>query len=292
MFIPRAIVTMTLFLATTVNASYWVSDFNGSTQQYRVIRHGEVIMIEQLMFLHDGDTIIVDNPDGRILIVDEQNRRHILTLENTPFVIPESQPPTRLLINVRNWVASWWNTRGNQSTSTLAAVSRSALEPSILVAAHDNNFILSGSREIYVVWRGGIPPFEVSLRSESGTRLEQLGKVTDFNTTFPIADLRGGHYEITVTAGASESSFKFAAVGQEMLPGPARSVLDLDLPEEIRFGLLAMVLSGYDSWRMEALQLTHSYGMRQLELDLLSGNFPISDISEMSEMPDLSGLKE
>ncbi len=45
--------------------------------------------------------------------------------------------------------------------------------------------------------------------------------------------------------------------------------------------------SAYSHWRFEALQLAHSYNLTQLELDLLSDNFPELDISEMTSMSGL-----
>lgn len=45
--------------------------------------------------------------------------------------------------------------------------------------------------------------------------------------------------------------------------------------------------SAYSHWRFEALQLAHSYNLTPLELDLLSGNFPESDIGEMTSMSGL-----
>ena len=288
MSITRTIATVLLLSGTTAYGSYWVSEFEGSAEQYKVVRGNETIAIAQLMLLQANDNITIDSPGGRLLVVDDRNERHELTVENTPFVVPESESPPQLLINVRNWVASWWNTRGNQSTSTMAAVSKGGLEPEVLVATSGDNFLLSGIREIHLAWRGGIGPFDLSIVSESGELLGRRTGISSFDAFLPEVALQDGQYNMKVAAGGAETNITLTAVGREQLPDLAEAILNLDLPDEIRFGHLAMLLSAYSHWRFEALQLAQNYNLTQLELDLLSGNFPESDISETNSMPGLS----
>ncbi len=287
MTMTRTVATILLLSGTAAYGSYWVSEFEGSAEQYKVVRDNETISIAQLMLLQSNDKIIIDSPGGRLLVVDERNQHHELTPENTPFVVPESKAPPQLLINVRNWVASWWNTRGNQSTSTMAAVSKGGLDPEILVATSGDNFLLSGIREIHVAWRGGIRPFDLSILSESGKLLGRRTGISSFAASLSDVALEDGQYNMKVAAGVAETNIALTAVGREQLPDPAEAILSLDLPDEIRFGHLAMLLSAYSHWRFEALQLAHSYNLTQLELDLVSGNFPESDISETTSMPGL-----
>ena len=284
MAITRTVAIILLFSGAAANGSYWVSDFEGSAEQYIVVRNEETIEIEQLMLLQAADIIIMDNPGGRILLVDDRNEHHRLTPENTPFVVPESESPPQLLINVRNWLASWWNTRGNQSTSTMAAVSKGGLEPEFVFAANEDIFLLSGTRDLYLAWRGGIQPFDLSLVADAGTLLSRWSVATGYSVSLPKVTLQNGQYDLTIAAGGAASSITLTVVGREQLPGPAEAILYLDLPDEIRFGHLALILSAYSHWRFEALQLAHSHNLSQLELDLLSGNFPESDIS----VPDLT----
>jgi hypothetical protein len=99
--------------------------------------------------------------------------------------------------------------------------------------------------------------------------------------------LHEGQYKMKVAAGGAETDITLTAVDRKQLPDTAEAILNLDLPDEIRFGHLAMLLSAYSHWRFEALLLAHNYNLTQLELDLLSGNFPESDISETTAMPGL-----
>lgn len=287
MTMTRTVATILLLSGTPAYGSYWVSEFEGPAEQYSVVRDNEAIAISQLMLLQSADTINIDNPGGRLLLVDERNERHVLTAENTPFDVPESKAPPQLLINVRNWVASWWNTRGNQSTSTMAAVSKGGLEPEILVATSGDNFLLSGIREIHLAWHGGIGPFDLSIVSESGELLGRRTGISSFSASLPEVALHEGQYNMKVAAGGAETNITLTAVGRNQLPDTAEAILNLDLPDEIRFGHLAMLLSAYSHWRFEALLLAHNYNLTQLELDLLSGNFPESDISETAAMPGL-----
>jgi hypothetical protein len=170
----------------------------------------------------------------------------------------------------------------------MAAVSKGGLEPEILVATSGDNFLLSGIREIHLSWRGGIGPFDLSIVSESGELLGRRTGISSFGASLPEVPLGDGQYNMKVAAGAAETNIALTAVGRKQLPDPAEAILNLDLPDKIRFGHLAMLLSAYSDWRFEALQLAHSYNLTQLELDLLSGNYPGGDISETTSMPGLS----
>jgi hypothetical protein len=170
----------------------------------------------------------------------------------------------------------------------MAAVSKGGLEPEILVATSGDNFLLSGIREIHLAWRGGIGPFDLSIMSESGELLGRRTGISSFSASLPEVALQEGQYNMKVAAGGAETNIILTVVGRRQLPDTAEAILNLDLPDEIRFGHLAILLSAYSHWRFEALLLAHNYNLAQLELDLLSGNFPESDISETTAMPGLS----
>ncbi len=288
MLISRTIAIVLLLSATAANGSYWVSNFEGSADGYDVIRNNETIALEQLMLLEPGDMILIKKPGGGVLVIDEHNEHHKLTFDDTPYVVPESASPPRLLGNVRNWVASWWSTRGNQNTSSMSAVSRGGFEPTIIGAEDGDKLLLSGTRNLHLAWNGGIPPFDVTLTSESG---EMLAKETDlpgYSASLPAVLLKGGQYHLQVAAGDAVSRITLMVTDAESLPDQAKEILKIDIPEEIRFGYIAMLLSGYADWRFEALQLAHHYELTQLELDLLADNFPAADIDEMAPVPDSS----
>lgn len=286
--IPTCVTIFLLLFTKAANAGYWVSSFTESASQYRIIRESETISIEQLMLLQSGDTVIIDDPDGQVVLVNERNEQRILTAGDSPFEVAESGPPPQLLINVRDWVASWWSTRGNQNTSTMAAVSKSGLEPAISGARSGLNFLLSGRRDLHLVWSGGLPPFDVRLTSESGESLGHLTGVTDYARSLPQVELQSGqHYFFHVASGDARSVLDVMAVDREQLPKPAAAILNLDVPDKVRFGYLAMLLSTQSHWRFEALQLAHEFKLSRLELDLLAGGFPESGITESSPIPDL-----
>ena len=285
-----------LLLTTTVaNGSFWVSEFRDSAAQYRIVRGNETVPIQQLMLLKTGDTVIIDEPHGQVVIVNERNEYLRLTSGNSPFEVPESESPPRLLVNVRNWVATWWNTHGNQSTSTMAAVSKGGLAPRFSVATSGQNLLLSGAREIRVAWSGGIEPFEVSLLTDSGELLVQQAVATGNTTSLPEVLLQKGQFQLRVAAGDAGSTVDLTVVDREKLPAVAAEIMNLDLPEQILYGHVAMLLSAYGQWRFEALQLAHNYNLMQLEIDLLAGDFPESapgEVDSISGMPDFAERPE
>ncbi len=276
MFYRRA--TIVILLATavsTVHGSYWVSEFTESPDSYRIARSSGTIPLEQLMLLETGDIIHVSDRFAMLVVINEQNERIAVTQDNSPFVVPESEAPPTLLINIRNWMASWWSTRGNQSTSTTAAVSKGALEPKTPFAAYGENWLLSGSREIYVSWSGGFPPFEVQLVDSSENVVAQVTGVQNYAVALPRYELdEGSRFDLHISDGSGSSTAAITVAGKDRLPASVQSVIDLDVPDKIRFGNVALLLSVNEGWRFEALQLAHAYRLDELESRLLNGTLP------------------
>jgi hypothetical protein len=286
LLVSRTITLVLLLLSTAASASYWVGDFDSAAQDYRIIRNSVPIAIAQLMLLQPGDIIVIDKPDGRIRLIGENNEHRNLTQGDTPFVVPESEMPPQLLVNIRHWVASWWSTRGNQNTSSMAAVSKGDFEPTLYPAGSEDEFLLEGTRKLQVAWQGGIEPFDVSLFDQAGERLAHEADLSGFTASLPEYVLPKGRYTLTVSSGGAASSIELTVVGKDKLPPSAEAILNLDVPDEIRFGHLAMILSAYGEWRFEAFQLAVDYNLTQLMLDLLAGNYPESVFAETTSMPE------
>ena len=253
-----------LGLAPNVDAAFWVVDFKGSPEGYAIERGNAEVPLEKLMLLHGGDLVIVHDAAGEVTLVDQANTHHILSANDSPFSVPESEPSPRLLSNVRDWVASWWNTRGSQSTTTTAAISKGGLDPVFVGNMHDTAMVLSGTRGLRVSWRGGIAPFDLQLASSTGGVLAELSGLDEFAAALPNVSLRPGSYSLRVSGGGVPDVLSLSVVREDQLPDTAQRILALNVPDQVRFGYLALFLSTEDSWRFEALQLAHRYDLEQL----------------------------
>ena len=262
-----------VFTASSVFAqgSYWISDFNGSSAGYRVLRNDDAIAVVQLMLLQTGDRVVVDDPAGRIVVVDDRNVVHDITAATSPFVVPEYGDPPGLLTNLRDWISSWWETRGEQSTTTMAAVSKAGLEPELSAASAGPNFLRAGPRDLHVSWAGGIGPFSVELIDGSGSPIASRSGIDGRSTVLPGLDLRPGGYRLAVAAGGAHHVADIVVVGDSELPETGRALLAQELPERLGLGYLAMFLAAYENWRFEALQLAHAYDLAELRDDLRAG---------------------
>lgn len=279
-----------LLMTTAVDASYWISDFAGSAQEYRVIRNNETIAVEQLMLLQTGDIVEIDNPEGLVIVIDQSEQQFNVTRNDAPFMVPESKAPPQLLVNVRDWVASWWSTRGNQNTSSMAAVSKGGFDPVLSFSASGEKFLLRGNRKLHVAWQGGLGPFDVTFFAPTGEALRRVTDVPDHSAVLPEVLLEIGQYKLQVADGEAESSVILNVVDSDKLPGVAEAVMNLEIPNEIRFGHLAMLLSAYDDWRFEAFQIASANNQKQLKLDLLAGNIPESEFVEPTSAPGVPGV--
>lgn len=253
-----------LAVAPATFAAYWVIDFEGAASDYVVRRGGAEIPLEKLMVLDSGDVLIIRSEAGTITLVDQANTRHILTAGDPPFVVPDSEPLPGLLSNIREWVRSWWNTRGNQTTRTTAAVSKGDLDPVITGTVNRESMLLAGTRRLYVAWNGGIAPFELRLVSASGQVLVELFDIHQSSIRMPEVSLQPGVYSLQISAGGARNELTLSAVPEEHLPDTAREILAVDIPEDIRRSYLALFLSTEDAWRFEALQLAYEHDLWQL----------------------------
>lgn len=271
-----------LFCSSSASAGLWVSEFTGSADNYRIERDGERIPLQQLMLLQAGDIVYVDDDAAELIVVNEHNESIALTHRVSPFVVPESAAPPSLLVNIGNWMTSWWQTRANQSSTTLVAVSKGMLDPTALVAVPSENFLLNGSRQIFVAWTGGSSPFEVQLTTTSGDVIAQATHITEYGITLPQSNLDSGQQiELRITDALGLSVVPITVVDENQLPVPARSIVELEVPDAIRFGNLALILSGFENWRFEALQLARAYKLRDLERSLLNQAYPRFDEAEL-----------
>ncbi len=260
-----------LGLASVVDAAFWVIDFRGPPTGYAIERGHAEVPLEKLMLLHGGDVVIVNDSAGEITLVDQANTRHVLSADESPFSVPESEPSPGLLSNVRAWVESWWNTRGNQSTTTTTAVSKGGLDPVFVGNTNHMAKLLSGDRRLQVSWRGGIAPFDLRLASATGETLAELSSLNESAAALPEVSLLPGRYSLQVSGGGAPDSVILSVVRKDQLPDTAQQILALDVPDEVRFGYLALFLSTEDSWRFEALQLAHTYNLEQLVYTLENG---------------------
>ena len=279
----RTITAIFLLLClSNASASFWVSEFTGSADGYRIERDGERILLQQLMLLQVGDTIHIDDDAAELIVINEHNESMALTRNVSPFVVPESAAPPSLLVNIGNWMTSWWQTRADQSSTTLVAVSKGMLDPTPLVAVPSENFLLNGHREIFVAWTGGGSPFDVQLTTTSGEVIAQATHITEYGVTLPPCKLDPGQrIELRITDALGLSVVPLMIVDENQLPVPARSLIELEVPDAIRFGNLALILSGFENWRFEALQIARAYKLRDLEQSLLSQAYPQFDEAEL-----------
>jgi len=275
-----------LLCLSSANASFWVSEFTGSADAYRIERDGERILLQQLMLLQAGDTIHVVDDAAELIVINEHNESIALTSDVSPFVVPESAAAPSLLVNIGNWITNWWQTRANQSSTTLVAVSKGMFDPTALVATPSDNLLLSGRREIFVAWTGGSSPFEVQLTTTSGELIARATQITEYGVTLPQCKLDSGQQiELRISDAAGLSVVSITVVDENQLPVPARSVIELEVPDAIRFGNLALILSGFDNWRFEALQLARAYKLRDLEQSLLNQSYPQFNEAELERAP-------
>ena len=256
MLFRRFVAVWVLLLLTPVaQAAYWVIDFTGDAGDY-VVRRGETeLVLEKLMVLHAGDTVIVKVDGGWVTLVDQANTHQRLTFGESPFIVPDTEPSPDLFSNVHEWVESWWSTRGSQSTRTTAAVSKGDLDPVIAGTVGRASMLLAGERSLRVPWYGGMGLVDIRLLSSSGDVVSERKAAAQSPAQLPRVSLEPGTYTLEATAGGPVDAISLNVVTAEQLPELGIEVLATEAPEIVRLYYLTQYLSTVDSWRFEAVQI-------------------------------------
>ena len=97
-----------LFFPSLSWGAYWIVDFSGTPEEYRLAREGKQIEIKLLMVLKTGDKLEINHKDGRLVLVREDNSRTILTNQDSPFTVPEAQDPPGIMSNLISWIMDKW----------------------------------------------------------------------------------------------------------------------------------------------------------------------------------------
>lgn len=148
-----------------------VIDFRGASDGYRLRRVGRDIPVERFMDLLDYDRIEVVRPDGEISLQLPDRRLKRLHASDKPQCIRRAA--TGLLPNVyhrlrellsRSSQLSWVGIGRGQAE-------RGPLRLELADLAGGTAVVAAGERRMAVAWRGGNPPFSVTVTGSNGARL-------------------------------------------------------------------------------------------------------------------------
>ena len=263
---------------------YWVEQFSGRPDGYRVERSGKAIPVSPLMQLQSGDELHVLGKTGRLTLVGDNNERVVLGHGNTPFQVPTEAEPPEVTDNLVAWANDWWKGPKLKSLENVLAASRGAPPLMALATSYEANMLFIGKGSLVVRWAGGEGPFRVTLAdtneheiagqeeiTERVVRLDGLDEDIEMKTArFTGLDLAAGNYVFKIRDLRSVFFVDLIVVAYSEKPDFVEELVAMPAPESIRWGYVAMRLAEQPQWRFQALQIAEFWKLDALAKAILT----------------------
>lgn len=273
---------LNVFITQTVWAAFWIDDFTGEPEEYRLVRHGNELTIEVQMLLRTGDELSVLSETGEIHLERDDPGNHklfILTRKNGVFSVPESSTPPGVIKNMIALGEKWLIKAFEEKRTARSLTSRGG-EPVLISGASDlKNYLITGLDTLTVYWSGGEPPFCVRLLDEDEIVVIEQSDIQNNHITLKDISLSAGNYGLEVFGDNSSSYIALIVVESDQLPALYHKVLASHAPKKVKQRYATLALASKSNWLFQALQWSERYDFQDFKRGILMGSVPES-ISE------------
>lgn len=253
-----------------------VGTFQGPPEDYQIKRNGQRLSVTYRMPIYDGDMILVKQPSGSIRIdfgKDMKDQKTICAAQTTQltcdvkglYTVATSSRSrsgigaiiSQLYIQLTRLVTpgipdpSHGYAKGPSGPSD--AYSNIGMPLATTVAQR----LVSGKRNLVIVWGGGAPPFEVYIyiyRDPGRVLVTKKDSVMERRTTVNSIELGPGDYSVKIADGRSSFDGAFSVVQASEMPTAPAELTDPALSDDVRDTAVAAWLwrDGGSRWRWEA----------------------------------------
>jgi hypothetical protein len=259
-----------LFFPSLSWGAYWIVDFSGTPEEYRLAREGKQIEIKLLMVLKTGDKLEINHKDkdGKLVLVREDNSRIILTNQDSPFTVSEAQEPPGIIDNLTSLFSEW-----KHGTKSIVARTRGPT-PVLLGTSDVENFIFPGTNVLVAHWRGGRPPFQIQLLDASYGVVAENTDIHAYSAQLTDLSLAPGEYGLVVKGWKASTYTAIKVVKPEEKPQILMEIVESRSPDKVKDSFSVLALSSRQEWLFQALQLAEKNNLQDLKQDILNGNVP------------------
>ncbi|MCB1977650.1 MAG: hypothetical protein KDE66_11680 [Nitrosomonas sp.] len=270
---------LSVFITQTVWAAFWIDEFTGDPEEYRLVRQGVELTIEAQMLLRTGDELRVLNETGELHLKQDDpgsNKLFILTRKNGEFSVPETSAPPGIIENMISLVKKWLDKASEEKKVTRAVATRGD-SPVLISGASDlKNFLFTGLDTLTLHWSGGEPPYRIRLLDEDDNVIIEQNGIQDNYITLKDIALSVGNYGLEVFGDSSSSYIALTVVEPDQAPALYHKILASNVPEKVKQRYATFALASEPRWLFQALQWSGEYGLWDFKQNILAGQVPDS----------------
>lgn len=274
-FLAAALLLL-LFAAGSAQAqSAYIEDIKGTKSRGQaavVIRDGFQRPLDLDSPLLDNDVVVLKDLNATVKIHLKSGAS--VALYNNSHVNNQLMISGDKTLTVTDRLFAWLRRviKNNESQTVTAAtrgtrcanVDTNRPEKFDVPASHATVRLVAGTRDLFVPWRGGLPPFQLALVNlDTGKAVAQASHVSGCEAVFSGVALVPGSYELLLT-DAKNAALRIGSItvvkASEALAEPAE-LQDSDLPQEARAHFHAVWLASEANgvWTLEAIQAARQW---------------------------------
>lgn len=237
----------------------WIDGFEGDAEQYLVLRGGQRVAVEIFTPLLEGDAIAVKSAAGllRVAVGDGGSVTEVRSAP-APYIVGPARVPT-LPTNLMRWAASWFTPWNRARQNPVVEVYVRSGRP-ILLPPFDGTpgRLQAGTRPLFVAWKGGKPPYRVTLgRDGADALLVSLTGLSEPRVRTHNVVLASGTYVLVVEgAEGGQDRARVIVVPPGQVPVAPDELVRSEIAPAVRSTLFAAWLASRDDgvWVYEAYQ--------------------------------------
>lgn len=268
---------LSIFIPQTLWAAFWIDDFTGEPEEYRLVRQGSELTIEAQMLLRTGDELRVLSETGEIHLEQndpDNNKQLVLTQKNGSFRVPESSVPPDVIQNMITLGEKWFEKVSEEKKSTRSLTSRGGAPVLISGASDFKNYLFAGLDSLTVDWSGGEPPYRVRLLDKNDNIITEQNGIQHNYIKLTDIKLSTGDYGLEVLGDSSSSYIALTVVEADQASALYHKIYASHVPEKVKHRYATLALASEPRWLFQSLQWAQRYGLRDFRQGILVGLVP------------------
>lgn len=265
-------------------AVFWIEDFTGKQEEYRLIRQSKDWKVEAGMVLETGDELSVLSDTGELQILQDDHEHENLfplTRKDGSFKVPK---PEALSGEIRNMLAlgkRLMTQTPEEKTPTRSMKARGDGPVLILGASDLKNYLIAGFDSLLIHWSGGELPYRIRLLDEDDNIIIEKNNIQQNNITLTDMTLPIGNYGLEVLGNSSSSYIALEVVDPDKTPPLYNKIIASQASVKVKQRYAAMVLASQSQWLFQTLQLAECHGLLNLKQSILNGVVPdLDDVTQ------------